>query len=119
MRVDNILTVDVEDWFHICGIEDMIPADRWSRLESRVSDNTLKILMVLQKKRIKATFFVLGSVAEKHPSLVKAIQRHGHEIATHGYSHQRVYTMSPEAFRKDLRKSVSIISEITGCGING
>ncbi len=119
MKVDNILTVDVEDWFHICGIENIILEDRLSRFESRVSDNTLKILKILQQKKVKATFFVLGSVAKKHPYLIKTIQMHGHEIATHGYGHQRVYTMTSEAFRKDLRKSVSIISEITGDEING
>ena len=119
MKVDNILTVDVEDWFHICGIENIISKVGMSQLESRIEYNTLKILKILQRKKIRATFFVLGWVAKRHPRLIKEIHMHGHEIATHGYGHQRVYTMTPKAFRQDLRKSVSIISQITGCGIKG
>ena len=119
MRVDNMLTVDVEDWFHICGIETIISQSDWSRLESRVVSNTMKILTILERKKTRATFFVLGCIAERHPHLIKEIHMRGHEIATHGYGHQRVYTMTPEAFRKDLRKSVSIIYQLTGCKITG
>jgi peptidoglycan-N-acetylglucosamine deacetylase len=119
MKSNNILTVDVEDWFHICGIENMVGQDRLSQLESRVEHNTLKIIDKLKQKETLATFFVLGCVAERHPALVKEIQKHGHEIATHGYGHQRVYTMTPEAFRKDLKRSVNVISQITGSDIIG
>ena len=117
--MNNILTVDVEDWFHICGIEDILSQDRLSQFESRVAQNTLKIMDILKQKKVKATFFVLGCIAERHPSLVKDIQKHGHEIATHGYGHQRVYTMTPDTFRKDLKKSMSVISQITGSDIKG
>jgi polysaccharide deacetylase family protein (PEP-CTERM system associated) len=119
MIVENILTVDVEDWFHICGIERLIPEASWPQLESRVTTNTMKILEVLRQKRIKATFFVLGFVAERHPDLIKAINRAGHEIATHGYAHRRVYEMSPSAFRQDLKKAASILSAITGYPVKG
>jgi len=119
MTVENILTVDVEDWFHICGVEKLIPEASWPQLESRVTENTMKILEVLRQKRIKATFFVLGFVAERHPDLVKRIERAGHEIATHGYAHRRVYTMSPDTFRQDLKNAVNIISGITGCSVKG
>lgn len=119
MRGTNILTVDVEDWYHICGIENFVSADRRAQFESRVTNNTLKIIGILEQKNVLATFFVLGSVAERHPSLVKEIQKHGHEIATHGYNHQRVYTMTPETFRKDLKKSVEVLSQITGGDIKG
>ena len=119
MTVENILTVDVEDWFHICGAEKLIPEASWPRLESRVTINTMKILEVLRQKTVKATFFVLGFVAERHPGLIRKIERAGHEIATHGYAHRRVYTMSPETFRQDLIKAVSIISAITGCPVKG
>jgi polysaccharide deacetylase family protein (PEP-CTERM system associated) len=119
MTVENILTIDVEDWFHICGIDELIPENSWPQLESRVKINTIKILEILGRKRVKATFFVLGFVAEKHPDLVKKIAREGHEIATHGYAHRRVYTMSPDTFRQDLTKAVSIISAITGCPVKG
>ena len=119
MTVENILTVDVEDWFHVCGVEELIPEASWPHLESRVAINTLKILEVLSQKRVKATFFVLGFVAERHPDLIKKIERAGHEIATHGYAHRRVYTMTPDTFRQDLKKAVSIISEITNQAVKG
>jgi len=119
MTVENILTVDVEDWFHICGVEKLIPQASWPRLESRVTINTMKILEFLCQKRVKATFFVLGFVAERHPDLIKKIDRAGHEIATHGYAHRRVYTMSPDRFRQDLIRAVSILSAITGKPVKG
>jgi polysaccharide deacetylase family protein (PEP-CTERM system associated) len=119
MTVDNILTVDVEDWFHICGVENRIPQTDLSRLESRVTYNTLKILNILFRKGVRATFFILGFVAERHPDLIKQIQNANHEIATHGYSHRRVYTMTPGIFRKDLKKSVEIISRITRHAVKG
>jgi len=119
MTVDNILTVDVEDWFHICGVENHIPKTNFSQFESRVTYNTLKILEILYRKGVKATFFILGVVAERHPDLIKQIQNADHEIATHGYSHHQVYTMTPGIFRKDLKKSVEIISDITNHAVKG
>jgi len=119
MPVKNILTVDVEDWFHICGVGDYIPRESWNGLESRVVENTRRILGILGHAKTKATFFVLGSVAERHSELVKEISNSGHEVATHGYTHKRVYTMSPGSFREDLRKSVAILTEITGGKVKG
>lgn len=119
MTSRNILTIDVEDWFHICGIKELIPEVSWLQLESRVSINTMKILDILSRKGVKATFFVLGFVAETHPDLIIKIQGAGHEIATHGYAHMQVYAMTPDMFRKDLRKSVSIISGITDNPVKG
>lgn len=117
--VKNILSVDVEDWYHICGINDRLTADNWDRLESRVEINTLKIIDILRRKSVRATFFVLGYVAEKHPDLVKEIQTAGHEIACHGYAHQRVYTMPPDAFRRDVVNASEILYKITGCSVKG
>jgi polysaccharide deacetylase family protein (PEP-CTERM system associated) len=119
MTVGNILTVDVEDWFHICGVDELIPEASWPQLESRVTMNTLKILDLLSPKNAKATFFVLGFVAQRHPDLIRTIQRAGHEIATHGYAHRRVYTMTPDTFRQDLIRAVTVISEITGHPVKG
>ena len=104
MTVENILSVDVEDWFHICGIEDRISKSIGPRLGSRVNKNTLDILEIFAKNSVRATFFVLGVIAENHPDLIKKIGRAGHEIATHGYAHQRVYTMTPKKFRQDLKR---------------
>jgi polysaccharide deacetylase family protein (PEP-CTERM system associated) len=119
MTSRNILTIDVEDWFHICGVKELIPEVIWPQLESRVSINTMKILDILSRKGVKATFFVLGFVAEAHPDLIIKIQGEGHEIATHGYAHMQVYAMTPDMFGEDLKKSVSIISGITGHPVKG
>jgi polysaccharide deacetylase family protein (PEP-CTERM system associated) len=119
MIVENILTVDLEDWFHICGVEGLLPEASWSQLESRVEKNTKTILDILEKKGVTATFFVLGFIAERHADLITAIVKGGHEIATHGYAHRRVYTMTPDDFRQDLKKAVRIISKITGLPVKG
>ena len=114
MSVDNILTVDVEDWFHICGVDELLPQSSWPRLETRVADNTLRILDILSKKKVKATFFVLGFIAERHPQLVRDIYKERHEIAIHGYAHRRAYDMDPESFREDVRKAKEIVSNLVG-----
>ena len=119
MTVENILSVDLEDWYHICGVRDRIPEESWPRLESRVEAGTLKILDIFAKRGVKATFFVLGFVAEKHPALVKKIEAAGHEIGLHGYSHRRVYTMTPDMFRQDLKKAVDVVSEIVDAPVKG
>ena len=119
MPCKNILTVDVEDWFHICGVNDYIPRETWSSLESRVTENTSRILNILSESNTLATFFVLGFVAEKCPELVERIHRAGHEIASHGYMHRRVYTMTPDSFRQDLRKSVQVLYGVTGEKVKG
>ena len=110
----NILTVDVEDWFHICGVSAQLPRSSWSRLEHRVERGANIILDLLEKQGVSATFFILGFVADHHPSLIRRIHAAGHEIATHGYEHRRVYTLSRETFRRDLRRSLSVIGDITG-----
>jgi len=119
MMAENILSVDLEDWYHICGIEDRLPEDSWSHLENRVVANTLKIIEILNQKRVQATFFVLGYVAEKYPDLVKEIKSAGHEIASHGYAHRRVYTMTPDTFRQDLNRASEILYKITGYTVKG
>ncbi len=119
MTFNNILTVDVEDWYHICGVKKYIPQKIWPELESRVRGNILKILDILDKKQSKATFFSLGYIAEKDPDLLMTILSAGHEIGTHGYAHKRVYTLTPNEFKNDLQKSLDIISGITGCPVKG
>jgi len=115
----NILTVDVEDWFHICGVDDLIPEASWPSLESRVEAGTQKILDLFSAKQVRATFFVLGYIAEQHPGLVRRIYAASHEIATHGFSHRQVYTMTPDEFRRDLVRSAAAISAVTGAPVNG
>lgn len=119
IKMENILTVDLEDWFHICGIKEIMSESSWSGLESRVVANTEKILEILSSKNTPATFFILGFIAHKNPELITRIQAAGHEIATHGYAHQAVYTMTPESFKEDIKRARDVISGITGQPVKG
>ncbi len=110
----NILTVDVEDWYHICDIEHILPRSLWDRCESRILPNLEKILTLLSRFNVRATFFVLGYVAERTPEAVRMIHGEGHEIASHGYGHLQVYKQTEEEFLKDLLRSKSLLEEMTG-----
>ncbi|MBI5026561.1 MAG: polysaccharide deacetylase family protein [Nitrospirae bacterium] len=109
----NALTVDLEDWYHICGVERHPDMSQWDAYESRIVRNTDNILRLLKTYNTRATFFVLGYIAYKEPTLIKAIKAEGHEIATHGFCHRRIFEMTEREFEEDVRKSVDIISSIT------
>ncbi len=111
----NILTFDVEDWYHGNFLDQQGADDK----EERVVNPTLEILNLLQKSGNTATFFVLGSVAEKYPALIKEIARQGHEVASHGYDHRLVYKLTPPEFEKDVALSIKIIEKITAKKILG
>jgi len=119
MTIENMITVDVEDWYHICGVRDIIPEHMWPNFETRIHQNISRLLHILGKSDVRATFFALGYIAKKFPEVIRKIKQNGHEIATHGYSHRRVYTMTPETFREDLKRSVDIISSVTGEPVRG
>ncbi|MEI6209123.1 MAG: polysaccharide deacetylase family protein [Desulfuromonadales bacterium] len=104
-------TVDVEDWFHVCGIGELPPVHRsqWC-----VYDNTLRLLDLFDELGIRATFFMLGSVAVAEPGLAVSIVKRGHEIASHGYSHQLVYCLKPEQFRDEVVRTSDLIASQTG-----
>jgi polysaccharide deacetylase family protein (PEP-CTERM system associated) len=119
MNVTNILTVDLEDWYHICGVRELIPEESWCRFESRVVQGADRILDILSANSVTATFFVLGFVAEQYPALIRKIKSAGHEIALHGYAHQRVYTLTPDAFRSDLEKALHVIKGTVDVAIKG
>ena len=108
----NVLTVDVEDYYHVSAFESVVSYERWDQYESRVEKNTYHILDVLDQYQTKATFFVLGWVAERHRQLVREIVQRGHEVASHGYSHRRIYTQTPERFRQETRQSKCILEDI-------
>ena len=108
--MDNAFTVDVENWFHIRGVRGELSEDNWKNLPSRVVDTTNPLLEILDRRNVRATFFVLGWFAERHPHLVARVRSAGHEIASHGFSHRRVYELSPEAFRKDLDRSLQALT---------
>ena len=111
----NALTIDLEDWYH--GLE--IPQHAWSGYEDRVVAPTDRLLEILGAAGTRATFFVLGSVAERHPKLVETIASAGHEIATHGHSHTLVYRQSRDVFRDDLTRSISTLESLTGRRVLG
>jgi polysaccharide deacetylase family protein (PEP-CTERM system associated) len=115
----NALTVDVEDWYHLCGLKPDIPSSEWDEYESRVIQNTRKILKIFSEGNVKATFFVLGYIAQRYPELVREIDANGHEIATHGFWHHLVYQQDRETFRKDLKDSINLLQDLTGKRILG
>ena len=110
----NVLTFDIEDWFHILDLPDDRNISKWSEYESRVEQNTFRILTILQRYNVKATFFILGWIAENYPKLVQEIQKQGHEIGCHGYGHQLINTLTKKEFRSDLLKARDILGNITG-----
>ena len=107
----NAFTVDLEDWFHICGIKSLESVKNWSKFESRIENNTNILLNLLDEKRVKATFFTLGWVAKMYPSLLQNISSKGHEIASHSYFHRLIYNQSKSQFTKDLLLSKRIIED--------
>jgi polysaccharide deacetylase family protein (PEP-CTERM system associated) len=115
----NALTIDVEEYFHVSAFESVIRFEDWDRYESRVERSTHRVLDLLDEYKTKATFFVLGWVAERHPGLVQVIQKRGHEIASHGYAHRRIYTQAPDQFREETRRAKSIVENIIGRSIIG
>lgn len=117
--VTNIISFDIEDWFHPEIFAGKFPQEEWPLLESRVKQDTEIILNFLSRKGLKATFFFLGWVAERYPELVTAAVRGGHEIASHGYAHSMITKMTPGEFRKDLRKSLDILNALSDEPVTG
>ena len=112
--ITNALTIDVEDYFHVSAFADRIAARDWSSYESRVEQNTRRLLRLLDKHNVRATCFVLGWVAEQHPQLVRELADAGHEIGCHSYWHRLVYDLTPEEFREDTARSRDVLEEIIG-----
>lgn len=110
----NALTIDVEDYYHVSGFERGIPRSAWDDYPSRVVDNTQRLLDRLERHSVRATFFVLGWVAERFPELVRRIDRAGHELASHSFWHRLVYELTPDEFRADLRRSRAAIEQAAG-----
>ena len=114
-----ILSIDVEDWFHILDLDSTPDLARWDELPSRVERNFTRLLDLLDDKRVSATCFFLGWVADRFPHLVREASRRGHEIASHGYSHTLVYRMTPEQFYQDARRSRELLEKIVGRPVAG
>lgn len=110
----NILTFDVEDWFHILDNESTRTIEDWARFPSRFEPFVDRLLEIVAEHRVPATFFCLGWIAEKHPGVVRKIHAAGYEIGSHSYAHQLVYEQSPEAFRQDFLRSLGLLEDLTG-----
>ncbi|HEX8483535.1 MAG TPA: XrtA system polysaccharide deacetylase, partial [Allosphingosinicella sp.] len=110
----NALSVDVEDWFQVGAFEGVIRRDQWDGLEQRVERNGQAVLDLFAEAQVKATFFTLGWVAERHPALIRRAAEAGHEIASHGWDHQRVFNLGEDGFRADLRRAHRAIAEASG-----
>ncbi len=122
----NFLTIDIEDYFQVHAFSRVIRIEDWENYESRIERNTDRLLEILEESRtdsprkiVRATFFVLGWIAEKYPHLIRAIQERGHEIGCHGYGHQLIYGQSRRAFREDIKKAKAILEDITGDEVIG
>lgn len=115
----NALSVDVEDWFQVGAFERTIDRSDWEGLTHRVERNTDAVLDLFAQADVTATFFTLGWVAERYPALMRRIAEAGHEVASHGYDHARVFTFTPEQFRADLRKSRAILEDASGQKVSG
>jgi polysaccharide deacetylase family protein (PEP-CTERM system associated) len=117
--VINAMTIDVEDYFHVSVFDGVVPRHFWEGFESRVCANTDRLLQLFDSYEVKATFFVLGWVAERHPDLVRRIVSQGHELASHGYGHRLVYDQTPKAFREDVRRAKDLLEATSGTLVLG
>jgi len=115
----NGISFDIEDWFQVENLKEAISYNDWEGCDLRVVENTRKILKILERHQTLATFFVLGWIAEKCPSLIKEIAAEGHEIASHGYGHELIYKLTPETFCNDLQRSKEILESITSKRVFG
>ena len=118
-ELTNAMTVDVEDYFQVSAFESRIERAQWDDISPRVERNTDSILQLFSDHDVRATFFVLGWVAERFPDLLKRIGQGGHEIASHGYSHVRATTQEPREFREDVSRTKQLLEDLTGQEVKG
>ena len=117
--ITNALTIDVEDWFQVSAFAPYLRREDWEACECRVEANVQRILAMLAERDIRATFFTLGWIAERFPQLVRRIAAAGHEVASHGYAHERASALTPEAFKADIALAKAVLEDITGRLITG
>ena len=115
----HCLSFDIEEHFQVSAFASPSRRRHWDDFASRVGQNTARILQLLEDKGGKATFFVLGWVAERHPDIVKKLAAEGHEIASHGYAHELITAQTPTIFREDVRKAKQILEDLIGQQVNG
>ena len=118
-EIANALTVDVEDYFQVSALSPHIQRASWERIPCRVERNVDTILSLLAEARVRATFFTLGWIAERHPALVKRIVAAGHELASHGYGHLRIHEQTEAEFTQDIRRAKALLEDTAGAEVKG
>jgi peptidoglycan-N-acetylglucosamine deacetylase len=118
-RIVNAMSVDIEDYYQVQAFAGQVAADDWTSYPSRIVENTDRVLDLFARSGVRATFFVLGWAAERHPAMVRKIVAAGHEIASHGYNHRRVFEQTPDEFRADVRKTKSLLEDASGQAVDG
>jgi polysaccharide deacetylase family protein (PEP-CTERM system associated) len=118
-RCVNAMTVDVEDYFHVSALGEVIRRQDWDRMEYRAEQSTQRLLDLFAAHGVRATFFVLGWVAKRSPELIRRIHAAGHEVACHGMSHELVYRQTPEVFLQETRESKALLEDIIGAPVLG
>ncbi len=118
-RIVNAMSVDVEDYYQVSALACRVRREDWDGLESRVVRNTENVLRLFAEAGVSATFFTLGCVAERHPSLIRRIVDAGHELASHGYAHWRVSDQAPAAFAEDIRRTKALLEDVGGVPVRG
>lgn len=113
------MSIDVEDWFQVENLKGVVTRESWDSRELRVERNTDRMLEILAEKKARCTCFVLGWVAERCPKLIQRIADAGHEIASHGYGHELVYSIGPDRFRADMERSMKVIEDACGKKVSG
>ncbi len=118
-RVLNGLSVDVEDWFQVGAFETVIDRKDWDGLDCRVERNCQQILALFDEAGVKGTFFTLGWIAERYPAMMRRIAGAGHEIASHGWDHARVFMLGRDAFAADIERARKVLEDVTGQRVTG
>jgi polysaccharide deacetylase family protein (PEP-CTERM system associated) len=117
--ITNALTIDVEDYFQVSAFARYIPRSEWDQRECRVESNVDRILGMLDEHGTKGTFFTLGWIAERYPQLIRRIADHGHEVASHGFGHQRASDLDRKEFDADIQRAKSVLEDVTGQAVLG
>jgi polysaccharide deacetylase family protein (PEP-CTERM system associated) len=117
--ITNALTIDVEDYFQVSALAPYIPRDQWHLRECRVERNVERILLMLEEQQTRATFFTLGWIAERYPHLVRCIVDAGHELASHGYGHQRASDLNEADFSADVGRAKKLLEDLSGQQVRG
>ena len=118
-RITNALTIDVEDYFQVSAMAPYIRRSQWDTIECRVERNVDRILALLARHDTRATFFTLGWVAQRYPQLVRNIVAQGHELASHGYGHERASDLSRDAFTQDIVRARQLLEDVGGVAVQG